>query len=437
MINFSRKDLYIIGLMLFALFFGAGNLIFPPFLGFQAGESFWPAILGFVVTGVGLPLVTVLAIAMTRDGVAEMGKRVSPLFSVVFSITAYLSIGPFFGIPRGANVAYEMSIKPFLGNSPANTWILLLFSVVFFSLVYWVCLNPSKLVERIGSILTPLLLGAIALLVLGSLYNLDGKSAGTAGKFASAPFAAGFLEGYLTMDTIAALAFGIIVINSIREKGVTDKATIARLTLKAGLIAGGGLALVYIGLGLLGTKMPGANSYENGVEILTESANLMFGPFGMVLLGLIVTLACFTTCVGLVAACGQFFSKLFPKVSYLKFATIITMISFCIANLGLNQIITISVPVLTVIYPITIVLVLLSLADKYFGGKKSVYIGAVSAALIISVLDAAMSFGMNLPWLHAFLHSLPLYSEGLGWLVPTIIGGTGGYLLNKLTKTNM
>lgn len=437
MINFSRKDLYIIGLMLFALFFGAGNLIFPPFLGFQAGESFWPAILGFVVTGVGLPLVTVLAIAMTRDGVAEMGKRVSPLFSVVFSITAYLSIGPFFGIPRGANVAYEMSIKPFLGNSPANSWILFLFSVVFFSLVYWVCLNPSKLVERIGSILTPLLLAAIALLVLGSLYNLDGKSAGTTGKFASSPFAAGFLEGYLTMDTIAALAFGIIVINSIREKGVTDKATIARLTLKAGLIAGGGLALVYMGLGLLGTKMPGANSYENGVEILTESANLMFGPFGMVLLGLIVTLACFTTCVGLVAACGQFFSRLFPKVSYLKFATVITIVSFCIANLGLNQIITISVPVLTVIYPITIVLVLLSLADKYFGGRKGVYIGAVSAALVISVLDVAMSFGMNLPWLHAFLHSLPLYSEGLGWLVPTIIGGTGGYLLNKLTKTNM
>lgn len=433
MSQLSRKDLYIIGLMLFALFFGAGNLIFPPFLGFQAGINFWPAILGFVATGVGLPLLAVIAIAMTKDGVAEMGNRVHPVFSLVFSITAYLSIGPFFGIPRGANVAYEMSIKPFLGDSPANTWILLLFSFLFFALVYWVCLNPSKLVERIGSILTPLLLAAIALLVVGSLYNLDGKSAGTTGKFASAPFAAGFLEGYLTMDTIAALAFGIIVINSIQLKGVTDRSSIVKLTLKAGLIAAGGLALVYVALGLLGTKMPADQAYENGVEILTESASLMFGTFGMVLLGLIVTLACFTTCVGLVAACGQFFAKLFPKVSYVKFATVITIVSFLFANLGLNQIITISVPVLTVIYPITIVLVTLSLLDKFFDGQKGVYMGAVLTAFIISAFDVATSFGMTMPGFQPFIQSLPLAKQGLGWLVPALIGGAAGYLFNRFS----
>ncbi|CAM3786290.1 branched-chain amino acid transport system II carrier protein [Mesobacillus zeae] len=436
--KYRSRDTLFIGLTLFALFFGAGNLIFPPFLGIMAGENFWPAIIGFVVTGVGLPLITVVAIASVKDGVQEMSKRVHPVFAVVFTVAVYLSLGPFFGIPRGANVAYEMSLKPFLGNS-AGPIFLLAFTAVFFALVYWVCLNPSKLVDRVGTVLTPIMLIAIALLVIVSLFKLDGGTGAVADKFSKSPFTAGFLEGYLTMDTIAALAFGIIVITSIKQKQVTDRKQVVRLTLKAGLIAGAGLAMVYVSLGLLGTKMAGAGNYENGGQLLTEAAKTVFGYPGMLLLGVIVTLACFTTCVGLVAATGQYFTKLLPKVSYKQFATIITIISFLIANMGLNQIISVSVPVLVTLYPITIVLVVLSLLHPFFGGARAVYVGSILAALLVSISDGLKAMGVRLPELESLLGNLPLYAEGLGWLVPAIVGAAAGliadrFILSKLER---
>lgn len=426
------KETLTIGLMLFALFFGAGNLIFPPFLGQEAGANFWPAMLGFVVTGVGLPLLTVVVISMAKDGIQEIGSRVHPLFAVVFSAAVYLSIGPFFGIPRSANVAFEMSVKPFLAESGSHTMGLLIFTVIFFALVYWVTLNPSKMVERIGSILTPVLLVAIVLLVLGSVFKLDGSFGAVSEKYASAPFATGFLEGYLTMDTIAALAFGIIVVGAIQQKKALERKQVVRETLKAGLIAGIGLAFVYVTVGLLGAKMASYGTYDNGGTILTEAAKMMFGDLGMLLLGLIVTLACFTTAVGLVAATSQFFVKMMPKVSYKTFTLAVTLVSLLIANLGLNQIISISVPVLIVLYPITIVLVILSFLDRFFNGSRGVYIGAVFAAAMVSVVDGLKTFGIESAALASLLKSLPLYAEGLGWVLPALVGGLAGWAFDKL-----
>jgi branched-chain amino acid:cation transporter, LIVCS family len=426
------KETLTIGLMLFALFFGAGNLIFPPFLGQEAGANFWLAMLGFVVTGVGLPLLTVVVISMAKDGIQEIGSRVHPLFAVVFSSAVYLSIGPFFGIPRSANVAFEMSVKPFLAESGSHTMVLLIFTVVFFALVYWVTLNPSKMVERIGSILTPVLLVAIVLLVLGSVFKLDGSFGAVSEKYASAPFATGFLEGYLTMDTIAALAFGIIVVGAVQQKKALERKQVVRETLKAGVIAGIGLAFVYVTVGLLGAKMASYGTYDNGGTILTEAAKMMFGAPGMLLLGLIVTLACFTTAVGLVAATSQFFAKMMPKVSYKTFTLAVTLVSLLIANLGLNQIISISVPVLIVLYPITIVLVVLSFLDRFFNGSRGVYVGAVFAATMVSVIDGLKTFGIESDALASMLKSLPLYAEGLGWLMPALVGGLAGWAFDKL-----
>ncbi|WP_071460672.1 branched-chain amino acid transport system II carrier protein [Bacillus massilinigeriensis] len=429
--NYRKKDTLFIGLMLFALFFGAGNLIFPPFLGIMAGDNFWPAIIGFVLTGVGLPLITVVAIAGVKDGVQEMGQRVHPVFAIVFTVMVYLAIGPFFGIPRGANVAYEMSLKPLLGQSdgPLYLWA---FSFVFFALVFWVCLNPSKLVDRIGTVLTPIMLIAIALLVIVSLFKLGSGTGEIAEKFASSPVTTGFLEGYLTMDTIAALAFGIIVITAIKQKQVTDRKIITRLTLKAGLIAGLGLTLVYVSLGLLGTKMAGAGTFENGGQLLTVAAKTVFGYPGMILLGIIVTLACFTTCVGLVSATAQYFATIMPKVPYKTFTTIVTLVSFLFANLGLTQIISISVPVLVTIYPVTIVLIVLSLLHPLFGGGRSVYVGAIFLALLISIADGLKAMGIRIHELESLLGNLPLYAEGMGWLVPALIGAIVGFVADKL-----
>ncbi|WLR55664.1 branched-chain amino acid transport system II carrier protein [Mesobacillus subterraneus] len=428
------KETLTIGLMLFALFFGAGNLIFPPFLGQEAGANFWPAMLGFVVTGVGLPLLTVVVISMAKDGIKEIGTKVHPLFAVVFSAAVYLSIGTFFGIPRSANVAFEMSVKPFLGSG-TNPLLLLLFTLVFFALVFWVTLNPSKMVERIGSILTPVLLAAIVLLVIGSFLKLDGSFGEVSEKYTSAPFATGFLEGYLTMDTIAALAFGIIVVGAVQQRKALERKQVVRETLKAGIIAGIGLAFVYVTVGLLGAKMASVEEYENGGAILTESAKLMFGAPGMLLLGLIVTLACFTTAVGLVAATSQFFAKMMPKVSYKTYTLVVTVVSLLIANLGLNQIISISVPVLIVLYPITIVLVILSFLDRFFNGARGVYVGAVFATTLVSVVDGLKTFGVESEALASLLKTLPLYAEGLGWLLPAIVGALAGWIFTKLGQS--
>ncbi|MBT2678978.1 branched-chain amino acid transport system II carrier protein [Bacillus sp. ISL-35] len=433
--SLKGKETLTIGLMLFALFFGAGNLIFPPFLGQEAGANFWPAMLGFVVTGVGLPLLTVVVISMAKGGVKEIGSRVHPVFAVVFSAAVYLSIGPFFGIPRSANVAFEMSVKPFLAEGGPHTAVLLLFTVAFFALVYWVTLNPSKMVERIGSILTPVLLAAIVLLVLGSFFKLDGSFGAVSEKYTAAPFATGFLEGYLTMDTIAALAFGIIVVGAIQQKKALERRQIVRETLKAGIIAGIGLAFVYVTVGLMGAKMASVGQFENGGEILTSAAEFIFGVPGMLLLGLIVTLACFTTAVGLVAATSQFFNKMMPQVPYKVFTSAVTLVSLLIANLGLNQIISISVPVLIVLYPITIVLVILSFLDRFFKGARGVYVGAVFAAGMVSVIDGLKTFGVESDAMLSLLNSLPLYGEGLGWLLPALIGGLAGWVFDKLVSS--
>lgn len=428
--NLSRRDILFIGLMLFALFFGAGNLIFPPFLGQQAGRNFWPAIAGFIATGVGLPIITVIAISLAKDGVKELGARIHPVFAFGFTIIVYLAIGPFFGIPRGANVAYEMGLKPFLATSGSLS--LFLFTLMFFGLVYFISLNPKKLVDRIGSVLTPVLLVAIIVLVWGSLTKIEAPLGKIEEKYAINPFVTGFLEGYLTMDTIAALAFGIVVISAIKQKNVTDRKLIVKITTQASIIAGIGLALVYVTVGLLGAKMVSLGAYENGGQILTEAARYMYGSLGVVLLGLIVTLACFTTCVGLVAACSQFFTKVFPALSYKWCVVIITLISLMIANLGLNQIISISVPVLIVVYPLTIVLVLLAIFHRLFNGSRSVYVGSMLAAGLVSIYDGLKSFGLEVGVITEVFTRLPLYNDGLGWLFPALIGGIGGYILGKI-----
>lgn len=428
--SLKSRDIVFIGLMLFALFFGAGNLIFPPLLGQQAGENFWPAIMGFIVTGVGLPIVTVMAISLAKEGVQELANRIHPIFAIGFTVIVYLAIGPFFGIPRGANVAYEMGLKPFLSSTGSLS--LFLYTFFFFLLVYWVSLNPSKLVDRIGSVLTPFLLGAIILLVGGSFFKLDAPLGGIEEKYVENPFITGFLEGYLTMDTIAALAFGIVVINAIQQKNVTDRKLIVRTTAKASVIAGLGLIFVYVTVGLLGAKMVSIGSYENGGEILTEAARYIFGPMGMVLLGLIVTLACFTTCVGLVAACSQYFSKLTPKLSYKRCVTLITLFSLMVANLGLSQIISISVPVLVVIYPLTIVLVFLAIFHRLFQGSRAVYGGSMLTTGLVSLYDGLKTLGFEVNVVSDLLQILPLYNDGLGWLLPAFIGGIGGFILEKL-----
>lgn len=237
-----NKNIFTIGFMLFALFFGAGNLIYPPTLGLESGTSYWPAISGFILTGVGLPVLAVIAISHVKKDARELADRVHPLFGVSFTAAAFLTIGPFFGIPRAATVAYEMGIQPF-SNSTSSV-ILLIFTAIFFIFIFIISLNPSKMVDQIGLVLTPILILAIIALCVGSFFLLNNPLSAPSDKFITAPFFAGFSEGYLTMDAIGALAFGIIVINALKDRGVTKRKDLAESTSKAGFIAGIALTII-------------------------------------------------------------------------------------------------------------------------------------------------------------------------------------------------
>jgi LIVCS family branched-chain amino acid:cation transporter len=424
----KKTDIILIGLMLFALFFGAGNLIFPPFLGMEAGASFLPAIIGFIITGVSLPFLGVMAIALSKDGITSIGRRVHPVFGIVFAVLVYLAIGPFFGIPRGASVAFEMGVAPFL-NKPSGS-DLLLFTVIFFLVVYLLSLNPSKLVDTIGQFLTPILLLAIAALCTMAFFRFDAPAAAPSEKYTDAPFVAGFIEGYLTMDTMAALAFGIVVVSAFKNKGITDQKLIVKYTVSAGLIAGAGLAFVYGSIGWIGVHMPGAAEFNNGASILTHASSLLFGSAGKIVLGLIVALACLTTCIGLIAACAQFFTDKMPALSYKMYVLLFTLISFIIANLGLNTIISVSVPVLVMLYPFAIVLIILSLLRPVAGDSRAMYIGAIVLTAVYSAYDGLMAFGLNPEFLKTMIGWVPFFDNGLGWIVPAIAGA----FIGRLTK---
>ncbi|WOV86667.1 branched-chain amino acid transport system II carrier protein [Sporosarcina oncorhynchi] len=238
----SRKNVFFAGFMLFSLFFGAGNLIFPPQLGLESGANFGPAIAGFLITGVLLPFMAIMAIALSDNGLLSMGNRVHAVFGIVFSIIIYMSIGAMYGIPRASNVAYELGFKQLFD---LHGWLpLLAFSIVFFGLTYFISLNPKKIVDRIGQLLTPILLLVLSVLVVQAFMKFDNISSSAKGDYATAPFVKGFLEGYFTMDAVAALAFGIVVINALKDKGAKSKSELVKGTFGAAFIAGLGLAIV-------------------------------------------------------------------------------------------------------------------------------------------------------------------------------------------------
>lgn len=423
-----NKNILIIGFLLFSLFFGAGNLIYPPILGMNAGTSYWSAISGFIITGVGIPVLTVIAISFVKSDARELADRVHPLFGLIFTSIAYLTIGPFFGIPRAATVAFEMGVQPFTDDS---SLILLIFTTIFFVFVFWVALNPSKMVDRIGQILTPILIIAIIALGIGSFLMLNHPLNAPVEGYVTNSFFTGFAEGYLTMDAIGALAFGIIVINAFKERGISDQKSLIKSTLKAGFIAGFSLIVIYILIGLIGAKMAVHQPFRNGGEILSSAAYLIYGNFGISLLGLIVILACFTTAVGLVSACGQFFAKV-TGLSYRNIILIVTIGGFIISNQGLDLIISYSTPILIFIYPITIVLVLLSFLYPFLKCSTYIYRGAILVTAIISLHDSLISLKIAIPVITPLINMLPFAAIGLGWLVPACIGGIVGKLLTPV-----
>lgn len=432
----QKASLWAVGLMLFALFFGAGNLIFPAFLGQQAGENWFSAMLGFLLTGAGLPLLGVIAIGYSNSrDVQVLASRVTPLYGILFASALYLAIGPLFATPRTATVSFEIGVVPYISEE-SKTLALALFSLFFFGVAYWLSLSPGKLVGRIGKILTPVLLVTIAILMGYAAMNPMGALTAPQGDFAIRPFAKGILEGYGTMDARALLVFAIIVIDAVRAMGVDNRAELLRTTTIAGVVAATCLAVVYLMIGYMGaTSVAGLGMQENGAAVLSKTAQFYFGNAGNILLSVIVFLACLSTAIGLIVANAEFFNRLCPGISYKTFVTIFTLVSMGFANKGLAGIISFSIPVLMLLYPLTVVIILLAFLHNLFGGGRIVYICTIFFTLIVGVLDAyKAAFGFSDETAAAINNALPLYDIGLGWVVPAVVGFILGCILNAVFK---
>lgn len=417
----GKRNLTLVSFMLFSLFFGAGNLIFPPFLGQNAGSNAVSAWLGFLITAVLLPVMAVVVVAKF-DGLEKLSRRVNPIFAMIFTIAIYLSIGPGLGIPRAASVPFEMAIAPYLPEGFNFGWMMLLYSSIFFALALWLALSPSKLVNRIGKVMTPSLLILITALFISFL--IKGKSGVAAPQeaYASSPFVKGFLEGYNTMDAIAGLNFGLVIAAALNSLHVNEKKDVMHYTILGGIFAGTILASIYGMLAYLGMKV--SNVYalqENGAWTLRCIVHQVFGEGGAILLAATFTLACLTTCVGLITSISQYFSTLTKKLSYRAWAIIITIFSFAVCNQGLTAILSISVPVLNIVYPVAIVLMIMGLCDKWLGNNKFIYpvvIFGVSIISIVYALDDLIGLGSVSTFLNKYL---PLYNVGMGWVLLSVI----------------
>ena len=394
------------------------------------------AMIGFFITAVGFPILGVVAVAKS-GGLYSLAKRVHPVFAAVFTVLIYLSIGPGLGIPRAGSLPFEMAVAPYLPESISTTLALFLFTLVFFSVAYWLSLSPAKLVDRMGKVLTPTLLVLISLIFIASIFRPIGAYGEATGEYVTSPFVKGFLEGYLTMDTIAALNFGIVISLAIKSRGVSDEKLVVSNSIKAGVIAGSLLIAIYAVLGHLGATSGGRfGTTANGAQTLTNVITYIFGKPGAVLLAVIFTLACLTTCVGLITSCSQYFATLTFKVSYKGFVRILALLSMGIANMGLTQILSISVPVLNAIYPIAIMLIVLGMMNRVFKGNTMAYRLTIIFTGVVSVVDALGQVGVGVEALTKLFERLPLYSQGLGWIVPAAVGMILGVLM-KVVKENV
>ena len=417
----TRSQFLQLSIMLFGLFFGAGNLIFPPLLGNKAGSATFISLIAFCVTAVLFPVLGAIVVGKT-NGLSNLARRVGSVFSVVFTTAIYLSIGPGLGIPRAGSVPFEMAIAPYVPETLNLNIVRFFYTLVFFTIALLICLKPNKLVERVGKFLTPTLLLMI-LFMFVRIVMMDKNIAAPSGDYLKAPVTKGFLAGYETMDAVAALNFGFVIAQAIKRFGIEDEKEVTRYEIKAGLLAGSVLFIVYAmlaSIGMIGSqKFAGA---ENGAQVLSGSIKLVLGDFGLVLLAFIFTLACLTTCVGLITSGGEYFEKLFNnKLSYRAWVYIWTLFSFVMANFGLNKLLAFSVPLLQIIYPVALVLIVMGISHKYLNYSKVSYVSSAVVAVglpLVEVLDK--TFKINFGFVTNFVNSLALYEEGLSWLLPTI-----------------
>ncbi len=438
----SSKQRILVAATLFGMFFGAGNLIFPVHLGQLAGRNALPAMIGFIITAVGIPILGVAAIGSTHsDGLQALSSKVGRRYGYIFTCLLYLTIGPFFAIPRCATTSFTTGIAPMLGEGVSEAAVLLIFSLIFFAVVLFLSLRPAGITVWIGKIINPIFLIFLAVLVITALVQPAAPVASIepeAGYQSGALFS-GFIEGYGTMDAIAGLAFGIVVIDIIRSMGVQDDGAVARDVLSSGVLTGILMAVIYVATILMGAQSRGLfATSENGGIALAQISGHYLGSAGSIVLAVTITFACLKTSIGLVTSCADAFARMFPgALSYKAWAIIFTVFSFGVSNFGLNNILDYSLPVLMFLYPLAITLILLALCGKLFRHDRAVYVSVTAftciAALfdLIKTLPASLRASLNLDGIVSFAGKLlPFFKINLGWLVPALIGLALGLILH-------
>lgn len=442
----SKKQYIYIGSMLFGLFFGAGNLIFPVNMGQTAGSKVFLANLGFLVTGIGLPFLGIIAIGVSQSkGVYDLASKIGRKYAFVFTFLIYLVIGPFFALPRLATTSFEIGIAPFVSEKYLG-FALAMFSVLFFVTTWLFSRKPTKILDYVGKFLNPIfliLLGGLLFLgftqPLGSILTAPIQPA-----YQNATFLKGFTEGYNTLDALASLAFGIIIVTTIRSMGVTKPSQIARDTIKSGVISIVLMGVIYTLLTYLGAMSLGKFAIsENGGIALAQIANYYLGTTGSILLALIVILACLKTSIGLVTAFSETFIELFPKLKYRFFIILASVLACLFANVGLTKIIELSLPVLMFIYPLAMTLILLAIMSPLFKHRRVVYQTTTAFTVIAAFFDAlavSPTSISSVPVIKSLLsfvgEYLPFFNIGMGWVFPALIGFLIGLVYSRFKERN-
>ena len=424
-----------VGATLFSMFFGAGNLILPPLLGVQAGTATLPATIGFFITGVGLPVLGIVAVALAGT-VRELADRVHPVFSRVFVAAVYLAIGPCLAIPRTSSTAFEM-LAPLLPAGISVEVARLVFSVAFFALSFALAMHPGRLTRLLGRVTGPALILLIVGVVVPSLVSLATGQV----QAAPAPVAPydtnaavqGFLTGYQTMDLLASLTFGLVIATNIRNLGVTDTGGVMREVCRAGVIAGVLMMAIYGGLAVVGFDLSAALAgATNGAEVITASATMHYGTLGTAVVAAIFLLACLNVCTGLISCCGTYFAEELPRVPYRVWAIGFAAFSCVISNFGLDAILAFSVPLLNALYPVAIVLVIGGMAHRVLDAYPltwPVTVGLVGVSSVVVSLRDAFAPGA---WV--IFDALPFADMGLGWVLLAVVGIVLGVCLSALGK---
>ncbi len=422
------QDILALGFMTFALFVGAGNIIFPPIVGLQSGPHVWMAALGFLITAVGLPVITVVALAKVGGAMDTLSHPIGRIAGGLLAAACYLSVGPLFATPRTATVSFEVGLAPLTGEGALP---LFLYSLVYFLVVLVISLYPGKLLDTVGRFLAPLKIIALAALGIAAFMLPAGPIGSAEPAYQAAAFSQGFVNGYLTMDTLGALVFGIVIVNAIRSRGVQSPRLITRYAIIAGLIAGVGLALVYISLFRLGAGSHDiAAGASNGAAVLHAYVQHTFGSLGSTFLAVLIALACLVTAVGLTCACAEYFCRILP-LSYRSLVVILAAFSLLVSNLGLTKLIQFSIPVLTAIYPPCIVLVALSFCASLWRSQTRIVAPVMVISFVFGIIDALKGAKLD-AWMPGWMEHLPLAEQGLAWLIPSVVMLAAMAVLDRL-----